>query len=443
MTRKIRIFSVALAILAVLGIGGAAIYQYNKAERYERVLNVSYSHALSELVSGVNNISTDLQKCLYSGTTEMICGICTDIYGEAKMAGEIIGELPFYGELEKTAKFLNSVGDYAYVLSKSAATGEIYTDEQYENIKILSDAAEVLANNLNQLMYEANNGELTVSVIHSADAAADNGIMESMGNMESEFPEIPTLIYDGPFSEHIQTMKPVLIDGADEITESKAVEIAADFIGITPENITVTGKSEGNLPVYMLETNTKQGTLYVEVTVQGGIVLEVMNSRTAGEAAITQEEAVKLAEEYLQRAGYDNMAASYYMTNSNVCTVNFAYVQDDVMCYTDLIKVSVALDNGEITGFETMGYVMSHRERTLPDIKVAKEDAQANVSNKLRVIAYQTAVIPTDGKYEIMCHEFKCEASDGRHYITYVNVETGREERILSLIESESGTLVK
>jgi hypothetical protein len=41
----------------------------------------------------------------------------------------------------------------------------------------------------------------------------------------------------------------------------------------------------------------------------------------------------------------------------------------------------------------------------------------------------------------VFCHEFKCEAEDGRHYITYVNAENGRVERILILIESENGTL--
>ena len=46
-----------------------------------------------------------------------------------------------------------------------------------------------------------------------------------------------------------------------------------------------------------------------------------------------------------------------------------------------------------------------------------------------------------DGKYEILCHEFKCEAEDGRHYIIYVNAVTGEQEKILILLEDENGAL--
>ena len=63
------------------------------------------------------------------------------------------------------------------------------------------------------------------------------------------------------------------------------------------------------------------------------------------------------------------------------------------------------------------------------------------MSPRLTVLSHQMAVIPTEGKYEVYCHEFKCETESGRHYIIYVNAETGEEEKILILIESESGTL--
>ena len=205
----------------------------------------------------------------------------------------------------------------------------------------------------------------------------------------------------------------------------------------------VSGVSEGNLPFYMIEAESEDKTVYAEVSVQGGVVLEIMVSRNVGESAITQEEAVELAREFLENAGYESMRESYYMTNGNVCTVNFAYTQDGVVCYPDLIKVSVALDNGEVVGFETTGYVMSHTERALPNVSVSAEDAEEKVSDELEILAHNLAVIPTDGKYEVMCHEFKCETEDSSHCIVYVNAETGVEEKILILIESESGTLTK
>lgn len=441
MTKKIRVLAAVFAAAGVLALGGAAIYQYDRAEDYSRMVNTTYRHAFAELVSGVNNISSGLQKSLYATSPSMICSTCTEVYGEAKSARMMMGELPFYGELEKTADFLTSVGDYTYMLSKSAAGGNEYTDEQHDNLRQLSDIAEVLAYNLTQLMRDLDSGTITLTALNKADNAAEDALSESMKIVESEFPEVPTLIYDGPFSEHIENMKPVYIEKMDKVEQVEAARYIAELLEIPADNITAAGERKGNLPVYMFETEKDGSTVYAEVTVKGGVVLEIMVARNVDEAQKTQEEAVEIAREFLEKAGYESFTESYYMTNGNVCTVNFAYTQEGVICYTDLIKVSVALDNGEVTGFETMGYVMSHKERQLPRISVTKDEAQDKVSDDLKILAHQLAVIPTEGKYEVMCHEFKCETEDGRHYIVYINVETGIEEKILVLIENESGTL--
>ncbi|MBQ4040487.1 MAG: germination protein YpeB [Oscillospiraceae bacterium] len=443
MTKGIRIIAVIFAIVGVLTLSGVAVYQYDRAEDYERAVTVSYRHAFSELAGSVGNISSGLQKSLYAASPSLVSSICAEVYGEAKAARMIMGELPFYGELEHTANFLTTVGDYAFMLSKSAAAGEGYTEEQLGSLKQLSEVAEVLSYNLNQLMAELDRGEISIAALSSADNAAEGALQESMKVVESEFPEVPELIYDGPFSQHIETMKPLYLEGMDEVTKENAVKAVASLMELPSYSFAVSGVSEGNLPFYMIEAESEDKTVYAEVSVQGGVVLEIMVSRNVGEAAITQEEAVELAREFLEKAGYKSMRESYYMTNGNVCTVNFAYTQDGVVCYPDLIKVSVALDNGEIVGFETTGYVMSHTERALPNVSVSAEEAEEKVSDDLEVLAHNLAVIPTDGKYEVMCHEFKCETEDGSHCIVYVNAETGVEEKILILIESESGTLTK
>ena len=51
------------------------------------------------------------------------------------------------------------------------------------------------------------------------------------------------------------------------------------------------------------------------------------------------------------------------------------------------------------------------------------------------------AIIPTEGGREKYCHEFLCQTEDGDRYLMYVNAQTGRQEKILILLEDESGTL--
>ncbi len=442
MTRKIRVLAVTYAIAGAVILGGIAAAQYARAERYNMQLSNNYRHAFTELVGGINEINSGLQKSLFATSPAMISAVCTEVYGKTVAAQMAMSELPFDGELEKTAKFVSSAGDYAYMLSKYASAGQGYTEEQLENLKSLSGAAAVLSYNMTQLLHELDSGNITLSGIDGADDSVPlSQVSDSMKTVESEFPEVPALIYDGPFSEHIKDMKPVYLENIDDVSQKEAAAAAAELLGVQTGELSYVGERGGNLPVYIFQMQKNGGDIYAEVTVRGGVVLELMSSRSVENAAVSKEDAVKYASDFLEKAGYTDMCESYYMTNENVCTVNFAYVQDGVCCYPDLIKVSVAMDNGEIVGFETMGYVMSHTGRDIPKAEISREQAEEKVSPELTILSHQMAVIPTDGKYEVYCHEFKCETDSGRHYIIYVNAQTGNEEKILILIEDENGTL--
>ena len=102
----------------------------------------------------------------------------------------------------------------------------------------------------------------------------------------------------------------------------------------------------------------------------------------------------------------------------------------------------MALDNGAVMGFESHGWIMNHTDRALDDPAVDQQAARAVVAPELEVLSHQMALIPTGGQYEVLCHEFKCTAENGGHVIVYVNAATGNEEKILLLVEDETGTLV-
>ena len=74
------------------------------------------------------------------------------------------------------------------------------------------------------------------------------------------------------------------------------------------------------------------------------------------------------------------MKESYYVINNNICTINYAYVQDGAVCYSDLVKVGVALDSGEIVSFSATGYLMNHHTRSVDYSPISSEEARASVS---------------------------------------------------------------
>jgi spore germination protein len=451
MNRRKRNILLTSYILAGFVVLGGVAYQYHlNAEGYKLQLVNSYQHAFSELVSGVGELDSALQKTLYATSPSMVSSVCAEVYGKAQSAQYALGELPFSSyKFQNMSGFITKVGDYAYMLSKKASTGAESTDEEHNNLKKLSDTASILSNNLNQLMWDTKNTGISVSNIDKftdtasqvGDDATSNTLQDSFAVMEGEFPETPALIYDGPFSSHIAGLTPKMTEGASDVTADQAQQKAAAFMGMKENTLKANGERGGSLPVYMFYTNADGGTISFEVTKKGGYIASVFNSRLVRAHAINSGDAAKLAAQFLNRKGYKNMKQSYELNDGNILTVNFAYTQDGVICYPDLIKVSVALDNGSIVGFESQGYIMNHTDRTIPAAKINENQAKTKVSSFLKVLSHDMAVIPTAGKSEVFTHEFKCENDNKQHYIVYVNAETGNEEKILILQETDQGTL--
>jgi len=95
------------------------------------------------------------------------------------------------------------------------------------------------------------------------------------------------------------------------------------------------------------------------------------------------------------------------MKQSGNIVVNYAYSQDDVTIYSDLIKVKIALDNGEILGFESAGYLNCHEKRNIPKNIITEAKAKEDLNPRLEIKSGNLAIIPTEYNTEKLCWEFK------------------------------------
>lgn len=449
--KKKKVLTISAIAAAFAVAAGFAIQGHSRAERYELLLENSYTHAYYELATAVSELDAALQKAQYATTPVMLGVLCTDIYGKALTAQMALGELPASDAmLEQTTAFLARAGDYACALAKSTAVDGRCSEEAHTTLQGLAQASAALSATLLDLESDLAGGSASVdSLLRAEEALArrtGDGAAEPGGttfqSIEADFPETPTLIYDGPFSEHLGGKTPLALEGLAQVGRDEARAAAADFLGLRPEVFALTDEGGGVLPVWGFSATVDGGELYVEVTQQGGKVLSLFSSRPVGEAVLSPQEAVDIARRFLEERGFDSMKESYHINQGNVLTVNFAPLENGVLVYPDLIKVSVALDTGSVMGFECHGWIMNHTARTVSILAVSEDAARAAVSPDLEIISHQIAMIPTAGEYEVLCHEFKCRTSADTHVIVYINAATGSEEKILLLVEDESGTLV-
>lgn len=438
------IIVVLVSILIIMGL-----YIYKKQRDYRQASENSYNMAFFELVDYVQNVNTYLAKALISSSAEQGAENLTNVWREANLAGAYLAQIPINSnELENTAKFLNQVSEYSYSLSRKNIKGEKLSDEDMKKLEELRKYSNELENTLNQLSADLNDGrikwgELTKKGNAVFATQVSNISKDSFGNMEENFHEYSGLIYDGAFSEHITSAEKKGLTG-ENIDENEAENIAKKFIGEDKiDEITSNGKNEnGNIISYDFSAKLKDEDRVISISVseKGGHIVYMNSNRDIKAEIISQEEADKLGKKFLDEHGFKNMKETYYLKQNGIVTINYAYLQDEVTVYSDLIKLKVALDNGEILGIETMGYLNSHEERNIGDIKISKEDAAKNLNKKLDIKSENLAIIPTEWKTEILCWEFK-GTIDGMDFLVYVNANTGKEEDILLIINTPNGTL--
>ncbi len=437
---------IGLLLIVIIALG---ILFYSKQKEYKQASQNNYNMAFYEVVDYVQNVETYLAKSLISSTSEHGAETLTNLWREANLAQSYLSMLPIESqELSNTEKFLNQVSDYSYSLSRKNIYHEDLSQEDLNNLKDLHNYSVDLANTLNQLSDDLNSGrfkwdELTDKGTVAFAQQVDNISKESFSNLEENFHEYAGLIYDGAFSEHITSSEKKGLTG-DDIEENKARQIAEEFIGKDQiKEISNLGYSE-NATIQSYDfsaTNQNDENINLSISKKGGHIVYMNSNREVNTETISQDEANRLGKEFLNQKGYPNMKETYYLKQEGVVTINYAYVQDDVVMYPDLIKVKVALDNGEILGLETSGYLNNHMEtRDLSKIKIPIEQARQAINPDLEIGSEGLAVIPTEWKTEILCYEFKGKV-EGREFLVYINAENGREEDVLMIVNTPNGTL--
>lgn len=434
----IRLVSLTAAAIAALSARNIILMRENRNK--DILISNGYVRALEDLTAAADNISSTLEKRLYAGTPEQQSKLADKLFNEASSAKSAMLQLPVQElSLENTYKFLSQVGNYAQSIAKKSAAGEEISDDEYNNLKSLRKYAETLSSDLWSLEKSVSSGEINISDISNNDNTNYAEVTEGFTEFEESFESYPRLIYDGPFSDHIMEKEPQMLKDKNKVSKSKALERASMTLNVSANDLTNVTERGGNLPAWIFSDS--ENGVSCAVTKQGGMVSYFIKSRQPENVSLSMKEAVKNAEEYIANSSYDNMKVTYYEKQDNVVTVNFAYCIDGITCYTDLIKVSVALDNGEILGFEASGYIVNHQKRAFPDEEFSIRDCREKLSPMLKCIGENRALIPSDGGSEVYCYEYKCTSEDGRNVLVYFNAQTGVEEQILILLENESGTL--
>lgn len=435
--RMISYIAVALAILIIY-----VILNTRSMNAYKQRLEVGYQHSLTELSESLDTVNTDLTKSLYSNSPAELLTLSRDLLSQCTSAKNAVSRLPVSQmELGNIYKFLSQASDYAQYVGTKLERGEMISTQEHENLAALLQYATQFANATDEMV------QLVAAGARITDGAVRNAADVNVGALDNSFSagvktfeSFPTLLYDGPFSDRVLNKKSALLEEAPVKSKEECLTIAARALHVPESKIRLDSDEQSLLPCFTY----KSGRYTISVTKQGGYLKSILYSGVVNAANISEANAQALAEEFLDSLGYRNMTESYYATVNNVCTINFAYTEEKTVCYSDLIKVSVSMENGDIIGLDASTYLTNHIAREPFSPAITAEEAQSRLSPQLTVNSVKPCVIPRENGTEVQCWEFLCTSADtGEDALLYLNADTGAEEDIMLLLYSDNGTMVK
>jgi len=442
---------VVLAAMLILSV----FFGYNtwkERKQYQVFLQNTYQRSFREMVTDVENIKVLLDKAEVTNSTVQSNAIMTQVWQQSLSAAENLGQLPIsHSALSKTAKYLSQVGDFCYTISKENAANKMMSKEEFQEISKLNSYSGKLLDELYDMEKQVSQGKVRFGEMRKKGRlilkrASENAVDVKFGKMEQTYTDYPTLIYDGPFSENVTGGKPKGL-GGEKVSKEKALEIAKKFLGDQAGEIKQVSSGSGVIHTYGLQANGKgqdqEYEINIDVTKTGGHVLWMLNSRDVLEKNLSNEEAADKAKAFLKKQGFGDLVESYYLNEDNTTMMTFIGVtKEGVLLYPDMLKVKVALDNGEVVGFDSYHYLMAPKNRKNLTPKLTEAQAKAKVTQRLDIDRVKLAVIPLPGNREALCYEFKGKYK-GNDFFVYINAENGNEENILQIIKNENGTLTQ
>lgn len=433
----VRLVSFLSAVIVVLS--GVIIKSYQKNRNLSIQISNNYSKSMNDFSASLNNIALLLKKTSYTTTAGQLSRYAAELLTEAEITKTAIAQLPSASHLESLNRFLSQVGNYAFAVSLKLYNGEQLPHDFSSNIIKLSNTAQEISKIVSTAQINYDNPDYWSNEIEQEiDDNVDESLSVSLQEIEGEFDDYPTLLYDGPYSDHITQAEPLMLQDKLFVSQSKALKIACEFLDVPISQLKFTDEQQGKIESYRFLGKNAD----IAVSKMGGHIVYMRKSRQVDNTKISYKQAISSAKKFLEERSLNNFSESYYFIDEGVCVINFAFVDGETICYTDLIKVGVAMDTGEIMLYESQGYISNHKDRAFLTVEHTAEEASQKVSEYLKILKTSIALIPTQKGREERCYEFSC--IDGEtEVLVYVNVSTLEVEELFILLKSDGGILVK
>ncbi|HOV68776.1 MAG TPA: germination protein YpeB [Clostridia bacterium] len=433
MSDKLRKITLAAALVALVAMSALYVFENNKRTKYQLFLDAIYNKSFYDLLGNMRNIDINLSKAMVASSETQKRKYFELISRHAEKAEINLSQMPIALEtIEKTMKYINQLCDYTKSLCKNIRTD----DQTTSNLTALKKVSSQLNAELNVLGARIAEGQNMFSqeCLRKSGKPMPNSISDGFSRIQETSIEYPKLIYDGPFSENNLRVKPKSeFEKINKETAKKKVKELFNGEVEPASDIDSVYKSFG------FKVKSGKSESLIQVSENNGYIVWLINEREVPESKLTLEQCRDKAIEFVKKA-YMPMTAVWAQAVENIAIINLTPEVNGAVIYPDMVKISVAMDNGEIVGIEGSSFINNYRKRTIEPPKISAEEARCSICSELKDRSQRLALIPVDST-EVLCYEFQGETDDG-YFIIYVNAQTGEETEVFKVLDVSGSELI-
>jgi spore germination protein len=434
----------------VIGTVGLGVWGYQENHEKNSILikaENQYQRAYHDLNSHMEQLQEELGKTLAVNSRFQLTPSLANVWRLAYSAQNDVGQLPLtLLPFNKTEEFLSTVAEFSYKTAVRDLDKKPLTKQEYETLEGLYHKSKEIQRELQKVQSDIIDHQLRWMDVEKAlameEKQEDNTIIDGLKMVDKNLEGFNTNEFGVGASTPNQpdTTKTQAVLGK-EITKEEAKKKGLEFVGIPSEqikNITVedNGK-EGRIQSYSIriEKKNSKAPIDIEIAKKGGYIIWYLDEREIGKPTISFATAQKNADQYLKKHGFTSMIPSSVAKYDGLTVFTYVYQQNGVRVYPDVVTVKVAMDNGTVTGFQSEGYLLNHRKRTIPSPSMTVQTARKRVNPALDIRENHLALVENDDGQEVLTHEFIGRIDRGTYRI-YIDASTGEEVKVEKIEQS-------
>ncbi len=451
---KMRFWFRALAVAFTLSLMWG-VSQYQTAQELKVASENHYSHSFADFVSQVDGLETNMAKSRVAGTPTQQVFYLSQSWQQSETAVKNLSLLPSreFG-LSYVDQILNQIGEYTRILTQQVAKGEaleandqktleemherliaVNRDVQELNVTLMTENIAWVEKASSRIWGRGNEVSPASAEGEEGKPAKPGSVSTGLEQLDASLQKLPPFSYSGQTDTHSVPEPLGLPDKT--INEEQAKNVAIDFltgIGYPSPNVDLVRTSNGPFGGYIW----KHENAMLDVSKNGGVVTLFMDERQLGESSLTIEQAADKAMATLQNMGWKNVVQTSIEDLGGYIHVEAVNMEKEIRIYPDKIRLTVALDNGKITGYDSTAYWLFNHNRDLNKNIISLDKARNSLHPDMDIVYSRPAVISRPGWEEVFCYEFR-GGINGEEFLVYINAIDGSEERIQRIIRTPRG----